>query len=164
MGLAAVSSISPDTGTGIIAGDDLAKHLTIRFGRVGYHNASNEAKPSVDGDMILVAHGEHDDVGCMLDTVGLDCCLGVLHRPARMGILLGRLYWLLWPYLASQLALLDGWLLRIIITLAWCQHPCYIYTGLLGRCPPFEPSESSSAISRTARNTSKSTAPDNYFK
>jgi hypothetical protein len=48
MSLVAVSSISPDTGADIIAGDDLAKYLPIRFGRVGYRNGSNEAKPGVD--------------------------------------------------------------------------------------------------------------------
>jgi hypothetical protein len=136
MGLAAVSSIAPDTRAAIIAGDDLTKHLPIRFGRVGYRNGANEAKLGVDGDMMLVAHGGHGDIDCVLGTVGLDCCFGELHHPAHIGILLDRLCWLFWPYFASQLARLDGLLLRIIITLAWDQHPCCIhYLSTHGNSP-----------------------------
>jgi hypothetical protein len=65
----------------------------------------------VDGDMILVAHGGHGDVSCVLGTVSLDYYFGALHHPAHIGILLGCLCWLFWPYFASQLARFDGFLL-----------------------------------------------------
>ncbi len=127
VGFGAVSRIGPDTGGGIISRHDLSQHLAIMSGSVSDREVANEAETAVYDDVVLVAKGWDGDVGCVFATVFLGLRLGELHRPSRIGVLLGGFGRFVRPYLISRLALFDRGLLVFIVALAWSRYPCRVH-------------------------------------
>ena len=119
--LAAVGSIGPDVGGGVVVRYNVPEHPAVKSGRVGDLALADEAEGSADRDAALVAEARNRDVDPRL-AVSRGLRLGALQRPARVRILLRCPSGFVGPDSSGCLALLDRILLGLDVALLGSGH------------------------------------------